>query len=92
MSSHLINIADVGERDEQHDSTGPVSKRAIYDAWEAASAKVRRFEQELAALWDQAAQKLGPPPSPEMFQELSRLRKVADERLNAFIRLMKQDP
>ena len=92
MSSHLINIADVGERQEQQEHIDPAGKRAIYESWEAASGNVRRFEHELATLWDQAAKRLGPPPSPEMFQELSRLRKVADERLNAFIRLMKQDP
>ena len=55
--------------------------RKAYEAWQQAEASARLAEAELAAAWKKFNARTGPAPDESLMSEVSRRRKVANERL-----------
>lgn len=61
-------------------------------AWKQADARAREIEARLASAWAFFDRRRGPAPSAEFLHEVTRRRRVAQERLAEAVREMHRDP
>lgn len=73
---------------------GPVTNKneTVHAAWQGAIAKVRAAEERLGSAWSAYTAGRGPPPTKEMLEEVSRLRRDCDQLLTAVIDLFGAEP
>lgn len=61
-------------------------------AWKQADSRAREIEARLASAWEFFDRRRGPAPSSELLHEVTRRRRVAQERLDEAVREMQRDP